>query len=418
MTSEKLYQYEIILLSLLVLVLPSLEALKTFFWFSYLCVYLLRRFRNGHLSLLPSQQINIAITLFLLAAFSSTIANWPFDNGFKGFIDELRYCTLFFCLYNGGYTAREYRRIALLIILGVLGGLLYGLVEFLLQMRPELQFHSAGILTQSSIYLGIAIILTTGLLLDDQGGFNRYKKFLLVAWFIQVFTLIYMGSRGSMLAVAAILFIIALIKCRIRTVLLFIGVTAVMITIAGSLLKVYPDNPFSKEIKRQYSVERIKHADKERVQLWNLSVAKLRTAEDLVWGVGPRNYKSIQNDEFVTQSESLSKINNFHHAHNLFLTQLIEQGFIGLLAMLYFYFLVLLKILNLWHTDARRSPAWYWYAGLGGFAIPLVAGLFNTPFYQEHAMLAMLLMGTMFARPENRGNEQKPLHMTEINDNK
>ena len=46
MTVEKLYRYEIVLLSLLVLALPSLEALKTFFWFSYLCVYLLRRFRN------------------------------------------------------------------------------------------------------------------------------------------------------------------------------------------------------------------------------------------------------------------------------------------------------------------------------------------------------------------------------------
>jgi hypothetical protein len=27
----------------------------------------------------------------------------------------------------------------------------------------------------------------------------------------------------------------------------------------------------------------------------------------------------------------------------------------------------------------------------------VVAGFFNTPFYQEHAMLAMMLMGAMYA---------------------
>ncbi len=51
MTSEKLYKVELGLLSLLVLVLPSLEALKTFFWFSYLVVFMIRRYQDGSLSL-------------------------------------------------------------------------------------------------------------------------------------------------------------------------------------------------------------------------------------------------------------------------------------------------------------------------------------------------------------------------------
>lgn len=85
MSVDKLYRYEIVLLSLLVLVLPSLEALKTFFWFSYLCIYLLRHYREGNLSLYPAQPVTIAISLLLLAALASTLVNWPIDNGFKGF---------------------------------------------------------------------------------------------------------------------------------------------------------------------------------------------------------------------------------------------------------------------------------------------------------------------------------------------
>jgi len=163
MTPEKLYKYEIGLLSLLVLVLPSLEALKTFFWFSYLIIFLIRRYQNGSLSLMPKKSVNIAVTLYISATLISTLVNWPFDNDFKGFLDEFRFLTLFLCLYSAGYTEAEYRRIALLIVVGVLGGLAYGLVEFLFQFRTDFQFHSAGILTQSSIYLGISILVNAGL---------------------------------------------------------------------------------------------------------------------------------------------------------------------------------------------------------------------------------------------------------------
>jgi hypothetical protein len=36
-------------------------------------------------------------------------------------------------------------------------------------------------------------------------------------------------------------------------------------------------------------------------------------------------------------------------------------------------------------------------SGLGGLVVPVLAGFFNTPFYQEHAMLAMVLMGAMYS---------------------
>ncbi len=101
--------------------------------------------------------------------------------------------------------------------------------------------------------------------------------------------------------------------------------------------------------------------------------------------------------EFVVHNDKLLQMKKYSHAHNLFLTQLIEQGVVGLLAMLYFLLLVFIKIISIWRSDNKISPGWAWYGGLGGFSVPLIAGLFNTPFYQEHAMLAMLVMGIMFA---------------------
>lgn len=396
MEASKLYRYELVFLSLLVLALPSLEALKTFFWFVYVCLFVAGRLSTGTLELLPRRWPNIAIVLFLSATLVSTLVNWPFDNGIKGFADELRYCSLFLCLYNGGYSEKTLRNLAYLAIVGVIGGLIYGLVEFLLGMRPEMQFHSAGILTQSSIYLGIAIILTTSLILDSQKNSPMLTKYLSAAWLIQVIALMYMGSRGSLLAVTLLLMIIAVMKFRIKAVLSIISILALLVAGGLVMLKVFPDNVVSNYLQFQYSPERIKKSDAERMQIWHLPAAKLKTGEDLVWGIGPRNYKSLEDEDFVRNSETLSKIKNFHHAHNLFLTHLIEQGIVGLFSMLLFFALVITRLISVWRLTPGHDPEWWWYAGLGGFFVPLIAGMFNTPYYQEHAMFSMLVIGMLF----------------------
>jgi len=375
MTPEKLYKYELGLLSLLVLVLPSLEALKTFFWFSYLSIFLIRRYQNGSLSLMPKNSANIAVTLFLSATLISTLVNWPFDNGFKGFIDEFRFFTLFLCLFSAGYTESEYRRIALLIVVGTLGGLVYGLVEFLFNFRTDFQFHSAGILTQSSIYLGISILVNAGLLLDKQPAPPKLTNFLRASLLIQLIALVYMGSRGSMLAVGLTFVLLAILTLRLRTVMIWLTGAGLSILVISVLVQMFPDNVFSKDITNQYSVDRIKTSDNQRIDAWEVAFAKLAEGKDLVWGIGPRNYTTINEMEFVTRDDNLLNVKKFSHAHNMFLTQLIEQGIVGLLSMLGFFYIVFRKIISIWRTGSGSVPGWAWYGGLGGFSIPLIAGL-------------------------------------------
>lgn len=397
MTVDKLYKYELGLLSLLVLVLPSLEAPKTFFWLSYLCIYIIRRYKNGSLSLLHEKTVNIAVTLYLTVAIISTLTNWPINNGCKGFRDELRFLSMFLCLYNGGYSASEYRRIALLIIAGSLAGLVYGLADFLLGIRTDFQFHSAGILTQSSIYLGIAIILNVGLILNPEDDTPKLRTLLKMALFIQTVALVYIGSRGSMLAVMLTLVFLALIKMHISTLITWLSVITVLVVIAAGLIQLFPDNKFSRDLSSQYSIERTQESDSERIGAWKVALAKLSEGKDLVWGIGPRNYISIYEMNFVQKNKELSQLKKFDHAHNLFLTQLIEQGIAGLLAMTFFLLLVLKEIITAWRKQTSHPIGWAWYGGIGGLSIPVIAGLFNTPLYKEHAILAMVVIGMMFA---------------------
>jgi O-antigen ligase len=397
MSSAKLYKYELFFISFLVLIMPSLEAGKTLFWFLYLSTYVIRRYRDGTLSLLPGKPATIAISLYLLVTLASTLVNWPIENGFKGFLDEFRFCTLFLCLYCAGYTEKEYRQIAILLIVGVLGGLVYGLVEFLLHYSMDFQFHSAGILTQSSIYLGIAILLNTGLLLDNKNTSPGLNTFLRIALLIQLIALVYMGSRGSILAVALIFLLLTISTLRLKTAMAWMGGLALITLLFAVLVQVFPDNVFSKDVAGQYSVERTAESDHQRLAAWKIAIAKLATGEDLVWGVGPRNYQVINDMDFVTQKIELMKMKKYRLALNLFLSQLIEHGIVGLLEMLLFFLLVFLSLIKTWHSAPNHKPGWAWYGGVGGLSVPVIAGMFNTPFYQEHAMLAMLLMGMMFA---------------------
>lgn len=397
MSSTKLYKYEIFFICFLVLIMPSLEAGKTLFWFLYLSTYVIRRYRDGNLSLVPARPATIAINFYLLATLASTLVNWPIENGFKGFLDEFRFCTLFLCLYCASYTEKEYRRIAVLVIVGVLGGLVYGLVEFLLNYSTDFQFHSAGILTQSSIYLGIAILLNTGLLLDKKSISTGLNNFLRIALLIQLIALVYMGSRGSILAIALIFTLLTISTLRFKTVLKWTAGLGAVVLLLGVLIQVFPDNVFSKDVIGQYSIERTAESDHQRLSAWKVGFAKLAEANDLFWGIGPRNYKVINDMDFVTQNDSLAKMKKYSHGHNLFLTQVIEQGIVGLLAILYFFLLVFLSIIKIWRSAPNHKPGWAWYGGVGGLSVPVIAGMFNTPFYQEHAMLAMLVMGMMFA---------------------
>jgi O-antigen ligase len=409
MSSAKLYKYELFFISFLVLIMPSLEAGKTLFWFLYLCTFVIRRYRDGNLSLVPRKPATIAISLYLLATLASTLVNWPIENGFKGFLDEFRFCTLFLCLYSASYTEKEYRQIAVLVIVGVLGGLAYGLVEFLLNFRIDFQFHSAGILTQSSIYLGIGILLNIGLVLDNKNNPRGLNNSLKIALLIQLIALVYMGSRGSMLAVAIVVALLAILNLRIRTIMAWLAGLTASVLLVTTLIQIFPDNVFSKDIINQYSVDRIKKSDNQRMLAWEVAFAKLATGEDLLWGIGPRNYTSIKDMDFIKQSEKLSQMKKYTHAHNLFLTQTIEQGIIGLLALLYFFLLVFKRIIKTWRLAPNHKPAWAWYGGVGGLSIPIIAGMFNTPFYQEHAMLAMLVMGMMFAITERVSSDTHPI---------
>ncbi|GMR06740.1 MAG: hypothetical protein BMS9Abin25_1360 [Gammaproteobacteria bacterium] len=390
-------QLEIILLGLLVFVLPSLETPKIIFWAFYILTFLVRRYLEHGFSFNKQNAITLsAITLFLVSLIS-TFVNWPTSKSLSGAFYTLSYVSLFLCLYHGGYTGKQIKTVALVIVLGSLVGLLFGLIEFSSGVTDSMTFHSAGVTTQSSIYLGLVIITAFSLLVDDNERPFLITLFLFLSLFLMGIAILYMGSRGAIFAIFISLVVFLFLNHSRRIIVISSSLIVATTVTAFILISAYPTNMNEPDKRERFSAERLQISDNERLKNWQIAIRKLSTGKDLVWGIGPKNYSTIDPRELGIELDSYQRTGKLNHAHNLFLTQWIEQGLVGLLAMLTFFILVFVRLIKKWPYCRETSRQWVWLAGLGGLVIPVIAGFFNTPFYQEHAMLAMILIGAMYA---------------------
>ncbi len=365
----------------------------------YMLVFVVRRFLNNDMSITQPDSITMSVIALFLVSLFSTLINWPLEKSFSGPFDTLSFCALFLCLYHGGYTGRQIQSIALIMLAGVLTGLTFGLIEYSSGVTSSLSFHSAGVTTQSSIYLGIAIMTAYGFQADDTEDIFLYTALMFISLFLMGVALLYMGSRGSIFAVVTCLLPGTCSQSQ-STSFIIISRTCNFCRYLSSyfLINTYPTNINNPEYRERFSVERFKKSDSERLENWNIAIATIATGNNLFWGIGPRNYQAIDPEKIGIDSAFYQRTGKMHHAHNLFLTQWVEQGLIGLLAMLAFFFLVISRLLKSWAYCRENQQQWIWISGAAALVVPVTAGFFNTPFYQEPAMLAMLLMGAMFSQ--------------------
>jgi len=112
-----------------------------------------------------------------LVSLASTLANWPMEPGIRGFENLSCILFLFWALYRNTYKESQIRLFLWILIAAVMLGLVEGLWEWKSGIRGHLEFHSAGVVTQSAIYLGISMFLMFGIFLDTASGFNIYSVF-------------------------------------------------------------------------------------------------------------------------------------------------------------------------------------------------------------------------------------------------
>ena len=401
--SERFARIEYALVCALALVLPTLESPKNLAVFLLLLTWVVHRIVARDVVLRRPDWVEASLLFILAACILSTVFNWPLVNGLKGLKDTLVQVFVFWLIYRAGYSERQYLIIAAMVVAGVLIGLGWGVLEVAQGRRGQLQFHSAGIVTQSAIYLGVALAATFSVAWFRPSAASEIHilRNPIIWWLtvaVMLIGLFLMGSRGAILAVVITCILYAVVIKRRSVWLSFLGAMVVVAVIAVLLPDRFGQSRWLAKTHEMSTTGQLVPADLERVDNWRIAIARIAQGDALVMGIGPRNFAVI--DASTMEMDPPLRIRGrLNHAHNLFLNKLVEEGIVGLSAMLFFFGITIMYLIRDYRDGAWRR--WQWTAAIGALVVPVAAGSVNTPWYQEHALLAMMLIAVyLSSRPK------------------
>jgi len=394
-SKNKLKSLELAFLGLFLAFLPSLEAPKNIFLVSYLITALYRQ------SQLPSTKWGIWDWVFLSLILSSFLtALFPGVAGgaeWKGFRGALLWIVFGWTVSRSDYNFTEKKYLFIFAILITIPPLILGLTQTLILFTKEsLQLHSVGNVNHSAIYLCMIFGASVSILLSQ---FQTLKKNnIFFAGLITIFLfygLVISESRGAFgiaLALAFVILFLSKLPIKMKTIISLIA-TALIISITF----VKPPHIVTKQLAtmNRHDVFGVG----ERTKVWNAAfeLAKLNP----LLGIGNGNWNYIKLDQIKLAVQSRGEEFNpenyalqYHHPHNIYLSNLVDRGILGFIIFLNFMFIWLITLINSYKKFNQDFKAMLFVMGSFSAWMSIFGiGFVNTTFHHENALLALFFLG-------------------------
>lgn len=384
---------ELVLLSLMIASLPSLEAPKNVFLVLFVVVATLRQFSNT-----KKNQWNSWDSIFLLilatAGASTVFAGMPNHEEWKGYRVLITIISTGWLVSRGEYSIKELSFLFKLTILSTIPPLIWGLWDlWVTHSKTDLQLHSVGHVNHSAIYLTVIAGASVGWLLSQDKNSNLPQRVLLsILSLVFLISLIIGQSRGAVgigftLAVAMILLLSKSKKIMLSTLGLSLAIPILAVLLNAGV------------VQKEITNERNSNFLSQRDKVWNVSIEAARFSPIL--GLGMSNWHFISLDQLKESVEKRHQTFNpdnyllsVGHSHNLYLTALVDRGIVGLGVTLIFMFAWLRHLIKTFSLTKRFNEATYLWAGsFSAWMATFGIGLVNTTFHHEHGILACLLLG-------------------------
>lgn len=394
---SRIRQIEVLGLYGMIFFLPFLKVPKNISLVVFILAALGVRVIYSRISWRRPDTFELLLIFFALTAAVSTILNWPFEKGISGFKDSAIIATVGLIIYSSRLSHRQIKTIAWLFLSGVTIGLSVGFYEYYIGVNPYFEFRRMMVAETSTI-TSIALAITIGMVLDTTSTIGFKEKIISCLLGLVFFLcLILMGNRSGLFGIMAFFFCVFLMNIKNIKFYIVIIALASLASISLALMsdKLMPriNHIFSTKIELG-STLKFNSNDSYRFQHWQLSIAQHELGEKKFFGIGPRNFKSIDIELLNKKSDSLNMQDFEHlHAHNMYLTKLAEEGLMGLLSLLLLLGFILKKLL---FDYKKHGPInWETISGWGALIIPMTAGIFYSPYYRETALVSILFM-TLF----------------------
>lgn len=338
-------------------------------------------------------EVDGCMAALLASALASTAFGWP-SGGYHGIVDGVAHLTVFAAIRHGGFDEGRLRRVGIAVIGGVLVALATMFVQGT-QMHGVLELGGVGGTIRSSLYTGIALMLCIGFALEARGGRQAIWAAMTLVIAAALFS---MTSRAVVGAFLVSLSLGLLARYRRRAA----HAALLAIPLIGIAVLLVPQNARDQlEYKAAELWNLVAHGDlsendQARLEYWQVSLAWMKRGEHVLFGIGPRNFHRIDAESLPLTAPLRFGEQTRHptHAHNMYVTRYVEQGLLGLAAMLALFVLVARRLLR---DGLVGRTGWAWWGALGGLMLPALNGLVGSPWYRDYAWLAVLLFALYLA---------------------
>ena len=402
---NKLKALELALLGLMVLALPSLEAPKNIFLVFYVVVALFRQISN------KSTSWQFWDWLFLLcigsAFLSAMFAGITLGDEWKGFRVLVTYVSVGWLVSRANYSKTETAWLFAAAVIGVIPPLIWGYCQYLwLHTKRDLQLHSVGHVNHSAIYLAILFGASIGASLSLWRDSSTKLRLCLLSLSAFLFLSLIVGQSRGALGVGALLalVLITVLSREAKIKWLSYGILGI-----AALLAVLLNAGI---VSKQVGLEKKNMILSYRDRVWNVSLEASRFYPLL--GIGLDNWKLIKREDIKKSVEARHKIykpDDYYfvgHSHNLYLTALVERGYLGLsvlLLLMFAWIRQLYKSFALTRSDA--TAAYLWAGSFSAWLVTFGVGTVNTTLHHEHGILAFLFLGLYLSYARQHSNNLK-----------
>jgi O-antigen ligase len=372
----KIEKIMFILLFILAFTLPLTESFKNMALILFILVGFYATYKK---EITPKIDfLNIIMLLIPIMILLGSYYAIDTQNTIRGTSSIITMSILFMYIRELEWTRKKVKSLFISFFLGFSITLIWGYYDLFYHGKRYLELHSVGHVNHSSIYMLLIFIISLVYLTIEFKKLKYYNiLFIAIVCLVSIVSIFITGSRATMytsIGAITLFGIYGFFKID-KKILLFLSLIVFVILF---LFFLNSDN---------YMLNKFQRGIFNNAPRVDLIIGFFNTWIDnnILFGIGINNSGLINLKEYYSDSmfESMS------HAHNTYITYLVERGFIGLmLYMTFMGYVLTLLIKNILITQNHALVVTAILIWIANFIISFA----NTTFHHENAILILIIL--------------------------
>ena len=381
-----------IFLALMLIMLPSLEALKNLFAVLFVAswVFIARRDEDW------GGKWKIIDTIFLLWILADIIvginAIVVHSQPASGSKDIIKFVLVGWAISRSSFTSQQVLILCITVIIFTIIPLMHSYSNC--NGGSCIELNSVGHVNHTAIYLLIVYTISLSLLIFNFKNTNNFQRAVLITTsLILIYVVVDTHSRAAS-GLLAIITLMAMLYSIYYYRNWKASIISILLVTLASILLIYSSVPVLDKFKHGTSLV----GDSPRQQIRNFSYYVFKI--DPVLGIGIGNFENFGHDdikELVIKDKGVydkSVFMPYAHPHNVYLTYLTGGGILLFSVFVWFW----LQIVNIiYRVNKRSNDKWLVFSSASVVMAVLGIGWVNTTLAHEHALITIFVLGVLIS---------------------